>query len=108
MPTITLRNDKYLDIFPGVEQDARVELGIRDQGSWHVALMMAQSHSPNLDLVVGHFLVSMAAESDQNHGLSEKIMAHHTSEEEDEREPRSHNRPGSSRSENSGEEHSRF
>ena len=30
--TITLRNDKCLDIFPGVDQGGKVELGISDQG----------------------------------------------------------------------------
>ena len=72
--TITLRNDEYLDIFPSVEQGGRVELGISDQGSWNSALMTAQGNRPNADSFVGLLVVAIAAESDQNHRVSEEIM----------------------------------
>ena len=101
--TITLRNDEYLDIFPGVEQGGKVELGISDQGSWNSALMMAQGNRPNADSFVGLLVVAMAAESDQNHGVSEEIMPDYTGEDEDEREPGRGNRPGNSRPEDRGE-----
>ena len=81
--TITLRNDKYLDIFLSVEQGGRVELGIPDQGSWNSALMMAQGNPPNADSFFGLLVVAIAAESDQNHGVSEEIMPDYTGKDED-------------------------
>ena len=80
-----------------------MELGISDQGSWNSALMMAQDNRPNADSFVGLLVVAMAAESDQNHGVSEEIMPDHTGEDEDEREPGRGNRPGNSRPEDRGE-----
>ena len=105
--TITLRNDEYLDIFPDVEQSGRVELGISDQGSWNSALMMAQGNRPKAGSFVGLLVVDIAAESDQNHEVSEEIMPDYTGEDQDEREPGRGNRPGNSRPEDSGEGPSR-
>ena len=75
---ITLRNDEYLDIFPDVQEGGRVERGISDQGSWNSALMMAQGNRPNAGSFVGHLVVGIAAESDQNQGVSEEIMPDYT------------------------------
>jgi len=86
--TTTQRNDEYLAIFPGMELSASVELCISHQGSWHVVLMMAQGNRPNPDSFVGLLAVAIAPESDPNHGVLEEIMPDHTSQEEDEREPR--------------------
>ena len=80
-----------------------MELGISDQGSWNSALMMAQGNGPNTDFFVGLLVVAMAAESDQNHGVSEEIMPDYTGEDEDEREPGRGNRPGNLRPEDRGE-----
>ena len=101
--TITRRNDEYMDIFPDVKQGGRVELGISDQGSWNSALMMAQGNRPNAGSFVGLLVVGIAAESDQNHGVSEEIMRDYTGEDEDEPEPGRGNRPGNWRAEDSGE-----
>ena len=105
--TITLRNDQYLDIFPGVEQGGRVELGILDQASWNSALMMAEGNHPNMDSFVRLLVMAIAAESDQNHGVSEEIMPDYTGEYEEEREPGRGNWPGNSRPEDNGDGHSR-
>ena len=105
--TITLQNDEYLDIFPDVEQGGRVELGILDKGSWNSALMMPQGNRPNAGSFVGLLVVGIAAERDQNHGISEEIMPDYTGEDEDEREPGRGNRPGNSRPEDSWEAPSR-
>ena len=69
--SITLRNDKYLDIFPIVEQGGTVELGISDQGSWNAAFKKAQGDRINTDFFVGLLVVATAAESGQNHGVSD-------------------------------------
>ena len=100
---IPLRNDEYLDIFPDVEEGGRVERGISDQGSWNSALIMAQGNRPNAGSFVGHLVVGIAAESDQDQGVSEEIMPYYTGENEDEREPGRGNRPGNSRTDNSRE-----
>ena len=50
---------------------------------------------------VGLLVVDIAAESDQNHEVSEEIMSNYTREDEDEREPGRGNRPGNSRPEDS-------
>jgi len=66
---ITLRNDEYMDLFPGVEQGGRAELGISDQGSWNAAIMMAQANRPNERTSGGLLVVAIDAESDENHGV---------------------------------------
>jgi len=90
---ITLRNDEYKDFFPGVEKGGRAELGILDQGSWNVALMMVQGNRPKEGTFAGLLVVAIDAESDENHGVEEEIWPDYTGEEEDEREPRRNNRP---------------
>jgi len=90
---ITLRNDDYMDFFPGVEKGERGELGISDQGSWNAALMMAQANCPNEGTFAGLLVVAIDAESDENHGVEEEIRPDYTSEEEDEPEPWRINRP---------------
>ena len=92
-----------MDIFPGVEQGGKVKLGISDQGSWNSALMMAQDNRPNAHSFVGLLGIVMAAESVQNHGVSQEIMPEYTGEDEDKREPGRGNRPGNSRPEERGE-----
>ena len=86
-----------------MEQGGKVELGISDQGSWNSAFMKAQGNRPNADSFVGLLVVAMAAESDQNHGVSEEIMPDYTGEDEDEWEPGRGNRPRNSRPEDRGE-----
>jgi len=90
---ITLRNDKYMNFFPGVEKGGTAELGISDQGSWNAALMMAQANRPNEDTFAGLLVVAIDAESNENHGVDEEIGPDYTGEEEDEREPRRNIRP---------------
>ena len=68
---------------------------------------MAQGNRPNAGSFVGLLVVGIAAESDQHHGVSEKIMPDYTGKDEDEWEPGRGNRPGNSRPEDSGEGPSR-
>jgi len=82
-----------MDFFPGVEKGGRAELGISDQGSWNAALMMAQANGPHQGTFAGLLVVSIDAESDENHGVEEESRPDDTGEEEDEREPRRNNRP---------------
>jgi len=90
---ITLRNDEYMDFFPGVEKGGRAELGISDQGSWNGALMMAQANRPNEGTFAGLLVVAIDAESDENHGVEEEIGPDYTGKEEDEWELPRNNRP---------------
>jgi len=90
---ITLRNDEYMDFFPGVEKGGRAELGISDQGSWNAALMMAQANHPKESTFAGLLVVAIDAESDVNHVVEEEIGPDYTGEEEDEQEPRRNNHP---------------
>jgi len=90
---ITLRNDEYMDFFPGVKKGGRRELGISDQGSWNSALMMAQANRTNEGTFACLLVVAIDAESDENHGVEEEIGPDYTGEEEDEREPRRNNHP---------------
>ena len=78
-------------------------MGILNQGSWDSALMMAQGNRPKAGSYVSLLVVGIAAEYDQNHGVSEEIMPDYTGEDENEREPGRGNRPGNSRPEDSGE-----
>ena len=82
--TINLGNHEYLDIFPSIEQGGKVNLDISDQGSWNSALMMAQRNRPNTDFFDGLLVVAIAAESDQNHGVSEEILSDYTGQDQDE------------------------
>ena len=88
---ITLRNDEYMDFFPGLEKGERAELSISDQGSWNAALMLGQAKRPLEGTFAGLLVVAIDAESDENHGVEEEMGPDYTSEEEDEREPRRKN-----------------
>jgi len=90
---ITLRNDEYMDFFPGVNKGGRTELGISDQGSWNAALMMAQVYRPNEGPIGGPLVVAIDAESDENHGVEEEIGLDYTCEQEDWQELRRNNHP---------------
>ena len=101
--TITVRNDEYLDLLPDTELDGRVEMIISDQGSWNAALMMAQGNRPNEGSYAGLLVVAVAATEDSEHGVEEEIGPDHTSEDEDEQEPRRGNHHGNSRSGDGGD-----
>ena len=94
--TITVRNDEYLDLLPNTELGGSVERIISDQGSWNVALMMAQGNRPNEGSYTGLLVVAVAATEDSEHGVEEEIGPDHTSEDEDEQEPRRGNYHGNS------------
>ena len=59
---------------------------------------MAQGNRPNADSCDGLLVVAIAAESDQNHKVSEEIMPDYTSDDENEREPGRRKHPGNLRS----------
>ncbi|KAG0133819.1 hypothetical protein HOY82DRAFT_603468 [Tuber indicum] len=102
---ITLRNEEYLVIFP-VEQGGRVQFFILDQGSWNVALMMAQGKRPNEGSFVCLMVVAIAAQGDMDHGAEDEIRPDYPGEDEDEEELGRGNRcgnPGPEELEDSGE-----
>ena len=101
--TITVRNNEYLDLLPDTELGGRVEMIISDQGSWNAALMMAQGNRPNEGSYTGLLVVAVAATEDSEHGVEEEIGPDHTSEDEDEQEPRRGNHHGNSRSGDGGD-----
>jgi len=77
---ITLQDDEYMDFFPGGEKGEGAELGILDQVSWNVTLMMAQANRPNGGTFAGLLVVAIDAESDGNHGVEEEIDPDYTGE----------------------------
>ena len=65
--------------------------------------MMAQDNHPKADSFVGLWGIAMAAESDQNHRVSEEIMSDYSGENENQRKPGRGNCPGKSRPDDRGE-----
>ena len=69
--------------------------------------MSTQGNHPNAGSFVGLLMVSIAAKSNQNHGVLEVIMQDYNSKDENQREPGRGNLPGNSWEEDRGEGASR-